>query len=104
MSSVENITQPSKKAKISATSVAAASADVICLKEGQGEKSPNFHSDKDELLAMAWVSASDNSIVGTGQKAKVFWADVHSRYCALQERSLSSEVGYPRSWNQLKGR
>jgi hypothetical protein len=74
------------------------------LKEGQGKKSPNFHSDKDEILAMAWVSASDNSIVSNGQKAKVFWADIHDRYFQLQQRSQSSEVGHPRSWNQLKGR
>jgi hypothetical protein len=38
-------------------------------KDGNKNKSPNFYSDKDELLAMAWVSATDNTIVGSGQKS-----------------------------------
>jgi hypothetical protein len=35
-------------------------------------KAPNFHLDEDHLLAIAWVSASDNSLVGCEQKAAVF--------------------------------
>jgi predicted RNA-binding protein with TRAM domain len=67
-------------------------------------KAPNFHSDEDELLAIAWVSATENPIAGVGQKAGTFWADVHQKYLKLQERSTSTETKYPRTWNQLKGR
>jgi hypothetical protein len=67
-------------------------------------KAPNFHSDEDQLLCIAWVSATDNSLVGCGQKAIVFWNDVHTRYTKLQEKSVSIETKYPRTWNQLKGR
>jgi hypothetical protein len=74
------------------------------VKDDEKNKAPNFHSDEDELLACAWVSASDNPIVGVGQKSTSFWADVHSRYCKLQERSSSPETKFPRTWNQLKGR
>jgi hypothetical protein len=73
-------------------------------KDDEKNKSPNFHSDEDELLAMAWVSATDNPIVGCGQKSVTFWADVHARYSKLQERSTSTETKFPRAWNQLKGR
>jgi hypothetical protein len=34
--------------------------------------SPNFHSDEDEMLTIAWVSATNNPIVGVGQKANTF--------------------------------
>jgi hypothetical protein len=67
-------------------------------------KALNFHSDEDELLAIAWVSATENPIAGVGQKAGTFWADVHQKYLKLQERSTSTETKYPRTWNQLKGR
>jgi hypothetical protein len=39
-----------------------------------------------------------------GQKSHTFWADVHSRYARLQEKSVSPETKFPRTWNQLKGR
>jgi hypothetical protein len=56
-------------------------------KEYEKNNSPNFHSNKDELLTIAWVYATDNPIVGVGQKAITFWSDVHSQYTKLQERS-----------------
>jgi hypothetical protein len=84
---------PPKKAKI-----------IKDLVDDNLNKAPNFHTDEDHLLAIAWVSASDNSLVGCGQKAAVFWTDVHTRYCQLQEKSVSPETKFPRTWNQLKGR
>jgi hypothetical protein len=53
---------------------------------------------------MAWVSATDNPIVGCGQKSVTFWADIHARYSKLQERSTSPETKFPRARNQLNGR
>ena len=79
-------------------------APVAKIKDEEKNKAPNFHPDEDELIAQAWVSATENPIVGNGQKAATFWADVHSRYCLLQQRSPSRDVKFPRSWNQIKGR
>jgi hypothetical protein len=67
-------------------------------------KAPNFHEDEDELVAQAWVSATENPIVGSGQKAAVFWGDVHARYLLLQAKSRSINTTVDRSWNQVKGR
>jgi hypothetical protein len=96
--SIEPPKKKPKKSKVSSGTV------IPKIEDEDKNKSPNFHSDEDELLATAWVSATDNSIVGVGQKALTFWADVHARYCTLQERSLSPETKFPRTWNQLKGR
>jgi hypothetical protein len=81
-----------------------AAAAKVAVKDEEKNKAPNFHEDEDELVAMAWVSATENPIVGSGQKAAVFWGDVHSRYLLLQARSQSANVGNHRSWNQVKGR
>jgi hypothetical protein len=37
-----------------------------------------YKSDEDEMLTIAWVSATDNPIAGVGQKAITFWSDVHA--------------------------
>jgi hypothetical protein len=95
--------EPTKK-KAKKTKAASTGIKVEVTKDDDKNKSPNFHSDEDELLAVAWVSATDNPVVGVGQKALTFWADVHGRYCKLQEKSVSPETKFPRSWNQLKGR
>jgi hypothetical protein len=97
-----SIEPPKKKPKKSK-----GTSDTVVVKPEKDDdknKAPNFHSDEDELLAMAWVSATDNPIVGCGQKSVTFWADVHARYSKLQERSTSPETKFPRAWNQLKGR
>jgi hypothetical protein len=112
---VSNMKEPVKKrvkktkaAGAKATAPAVAPGDPapaqVAVKDEEKNKAPNFHPDEDELIAKAWVSASENPVVGNGQKAATFWADVHSRYCLLQEKSESIEVNYPRSWNQIKGR
>jgi hypothetical protein len=62
-------------------------------KDDKKNKAPNFHSDKDEL----WVSATDNPIVGCGQKSVTVWAEVHARYSKLQEQSTSPETKFPRA-------
>jgi hypothetical protein len=95
--------EPAKK-KAKKTKAASTVVKLEGTKDDDKNKSPNFHSDEDELLAVAWVSATDNPVVGVGQKAITFWADVHGRYCKLQEKSVSPETKFPRSWNQLKGR
>lgn len=75
------------------------------VKDETKNKAPNFQPDEDELIAQAWVSATENPIVGNGQKSATFWNDVHSRYCLLQEKSLSADTtNVERSWNQIKGR
>jgi hypothetical protein len=42
-------------------------------------KAPNFHSNEDDLLAIAWVSATKIPIAGTAQETANFWADVHKQ-------------------------
>ena len=108
---VANVDKPAKKAPTKAKGKAGrppkavvTPAAPVKVKDEEKNKSPNFHPDEDELIAKAWVSASENPIVGNGQKAATFWADVHSRYCLLQQKSSSEEVSFPRSWNQIKGR
>ena len=76
----------------------------VVVKDEEKNKAPNFHEDEDELIAQAWVSASENEDVGVGQKTLVFWEDVHNRYFLLQQKSLSPHVLIDRSWNQIKGR
>jgi hypothetical protein len=95
-----SIEAPKKKGKKSKS----ASTVVKLETDDDKNKAPNFHTNEDELLAVAWVSATDNPIVGVGQKSHTFWGDVHKRYCQLQEKSVSPETKFPRSWNQLKGR
>jgi hypothetical protein len=93
--------KPKKSKKVSSDTVV---PKIEGTKDDDKNKSPNFHSDEDELLTIAWVSATDNPIVGVGQKAITFWSDVHARYTKLQEKSPSPETKFPRAWNQLKGR
>jgi hypothetical protein len=95
-----SIETPKKKGKKSKS----ASTVVKLETDDDKNKAPNFHTDEDKLLAVAWVSATDNHIVGVGQKSHTFWGDVHKRYCQLQEKSVSPETKFQRSWNQLKGR
>jgi hypothetical protein len=94
--------EPTKK-KAKKTKAASTVVKVEGTKEDDKNKLPNFHSDEDEVLAVARVSATDNPVVGVGQKVITFWANVHGRYCKFQERSVSPETNFPRLWKQLKG-
>jgi hypothetical protein len=87
--SIEPPKKKGKKSKSASTVVVKLEAD------DDKNKSPNFHTDEDELLAVAWVSATDNPIVGVGQKSCTFWGDVHKRYCQLQEKYVSPETKFP---------
>ncbi|KAL4287732.1 hypothetical protein AHAS_Ahas19G0215600 [Arachis hypogaea] len=38
------------------------------------------NGEEDEMLISAWLNVSTDSIVGTDQKGKIFWNQIHS-YC-----------------------